>query len=69
MVKVVFEIEYDVADEREARMLAEGHAGWVFSHPSVEAVVVDLESAYKARVISSSGKSLPITERYLEDGE
>lgn len=67
MVSVVLEVEYDTDSEEEARAFAMHDAGQLFRQNRVLAVAADLASAYKVGIISSSGKALPITERYLED--
>ena len=67
MVAVVIEVEYATDSEEEAKAFAMHDASRIFQQDRVLAVAADLESTYIASVISSSGKRLPITERYLDD--
>lgn len=63
---VVLEVEYATESEEEARQFAHRDAALIFRQDDVDAVTADLASAYAVGLISSSGKRLPITERYLE---
>lgn len=65
-VTVVFEIEYDVEEEDQARALAERDAGHLISMPEVEAITVSPKAAY---LRDAKADDLPITARYLEDDE
>ena len=60
MVTVVFEVEYAVETEEEARVRAERDAGPIFAQPDVLAVSAGMKREYVP-------SELPITERYLED--